>query len=242
MIWLCMALVAACALAPFGWGVWHGGRVRGRREAAMALHRAQLTELDRDLAEGRLLESEHAAAQLEVQRRLLADAEMAEAETRKSGSVAVVLTAVLVPAVALFLYVEDGVPNYRAAAANAAAEAAEQKNGAELARDAELVGKLREALARLDPSTEEARKGFIMLGNGELSLGQLPEAADAWRKALAVRFDPRLAAETAEIITDASGRVTPEAAALFKRALAEAPADVPWRKAAEKRVSEAGGS
>jgi len=94
----------------------------------------------------------------------------------------------------------------------------------------------------MDPTTERARQGFLMLGSGELELGHLPEAADAWRKALAVRFDPTLGAETAEVITDSSGRVTPEAAALFKRALAEAPADVPWRKAAEKRVAEAGGS
>jgi cytochrome c-type biogenesis protein CcmH len=81
-----------------------------------------------------------------------------------------------------------------------------------------------------------------MLGRTEVSLGHLPEAASAWRRALATRFDPTLAAETAEVITDSEGHVTPEAAALFKRALAEAPADVPWRKAAEKRVSEAGGS
>lgn len=242
MIWFYLALVAMVALAPFGWAVWRGGRVRGRRDAAMALHRAQLVELDRDLAEGRLLDSEHAAARLEVQRRLLADAELTEAEGAKSGSLAVVLTAALVPALALLLYVKDGTPNYRAKAAAAQEAAAAQGSSIEMARYAEITQQLKAALAKMNPGDVRARKGYVMLGNAELALGQLAEAANAWRTALAVQFDPTLGAETAEVITDSEGHVTPEAASLFKRALAEAPADVPWRKAAEKRVAEAGGS
>ena len=69
MIWLSIVVVALVAMAPLGVSVWRGGGLRSRREAALALHRAQLTELDRDLAEGRLLATEHEAARLEVQRR-----------------------------------------------------------------------------------------------------------------------------------------------------------------------------
>jgi len=242
MIWLCIALVAACALAPFGWTIFHGGRVRGRRDMALALHRAQLTELDRDLAEGRIMEAEHAAARLEVQRRLLADAELSEAQAGHSSSLAIVLTAALIPAAAVLLYVADGSPNYRAAAAAGQAELAEQARNRESARDAELVERLRVVLSTMDPTSEKTREGYVMLGRTEVSLGHLPEAAAAWRRALATRFDPILGAETAEVITESEGHVTPEAASLFKRALAEAPPDVPWRKAAEKRLSEAGGS
>jgi cytochrome c-type biogenesis protein CcmH len=242
MIWVFIVLVAAVALAPFGWAIWRGGQVRSRREAALALHRAQLDELDRDLAEGRLLETEHAAARLEVQRRLIAEAELSEDGAGRSGSTAVVLTAVLVPVLALFLYVVDGMPNYRAVAAAAQQEAAKQADEANTMRDSELVMRLQTVLATMDPADERTRKGYIMLGNAELKIGQLPEAAEAWKKALASKFDPTLGAETAEILTDSAGRVTPEAAALFKRALAEAPADVAWRKAAEKRLAEAGGS
>jgi cytochrome c-type biogenesis protein CcmH/NrfG len=81
-----------------------------------------------------------------------------------------------------------------------------------------------------------------MLGNAELELGHLTEAVEAWKVALAGHFDPRLGAETAELITETTGHVTPEAESLFKRALAEAPPNVPWRQAAEKRVAEAGKS
>lgn len=242
MIWVYLALVAAIALSPLGWSAWRGGRLRGRRDAALALHRAQLTELDRDLAEGRLMPAEHEAARLEVQRRLLAEAEQTETQAATSGPLGVLITAALVPALALFLYVESGTPDYAARRIAAAQQAEAAAKSSDIARDEELVGRLRMTLATLDPHDERTLRGYVMLGNAEVELGHLKEAVDAWRLALAGHFDPRLGAETAELITETSGKVTPEAASLFKRALAEAPADVPWRKAAEKRVAEAGGS
>jgi cytochrome c-type biogenesis protein CcmH len=242
MIWVCILLVAAVALAPFGWSVWHGGRVRGRRDAAIALHRAQLAELDRDLAEGRLLAAEHEAARLEVQRRLLAEADRTEAETARSGPLGVALTAALVPAVALVLYLADGMPDYAAHRAAAGQQISDAKRNQELLHDEELVARLRATLAKLDPHAERTQHGYVMLGNAELELGHLTEAVEAWKVALAGHFDPRLGAETAELITETTGHVTPEAESLFKRALAEAPPNVPWRQAAEKRVAEAGKS
>jgi cytochrome c-type biogenesis protein CcmH len=242
MIWFYLALLAALALAPLGWSVWRGGRLRGRRDAALALHRAQLAELDRDLAENRILPAEHAAARLEVQRRLLAEADTDEAGTSQSSPLALVITAALVPALAVILYVADGMPDY-AARRIAAEDALKNSDQAkQQAADLEIIGKLRGVLATMDPHSERARNGFVLLGNAELTLGNLPDAADAFRKALDTRFEPTLGAETAEIITEIAGKVTPEAAGLFKRALAEAPANVPWRKDAAKRLAEAGGS
>jgi cytochrome c-type biogenesis protein CcmH len=231
-----MAAVALLALVPLGWAMLSGGRLRGRRDAALALHRAQLEELDRDLAENRLLPAEHAAARLEVQRRLLAEADQVEAGARTSSLFPVVLTAALVPAVALVIYAADGgAPDYR----QRAAAAAQAQAGASTAEDEAVMARLRASLAKLDPHAESTRQGYLLLGNAELRLGHLPETADAFRHALEIRFDPSLGAETAEVITELESHVTPEAKALFVRALAEAPADVPWRKDAEKRVLEA---
>jgi cytochrome c-type biogenesis protein CcmH len=241
MIWIAIAVVAVLALAPFLWFVSRGGRVRGRRDAALALHRAQLAELDRDLEEGRILPAEHEAARLEVQRRLLADAELSDGEPGRSGQIAVVATALLVPAVAIVLYVIDGVPNYRQAASEAAAATA-PPTPEQVAKDKEIIEKLKAALLRMDPSADRTRQGYMMLGNAELSVGDLPGAADAFQTALKARFEPSLGAETAEVMSELAGRVTPEAAELFRRALKEAPADVPWRKAAEKRLADAGGA
>jgi cytochrome c-type biogenesis protein CcmH len=89
----------------------------------------------------------------------------------------------------------------------------------------------------MDPKDATTRQGYVLLGNAEASRGNMPEAAAAWGTALAAHFDPTLAVETAEAMTEAAGHVTDESAALFRRALAEAPADAPWRPMAEKRIA-----
>lgn len=105
--------------------------------------------------------------------------------------------------------------------------------------EARLIDQLRVRLARLNPHTDQARQGYVLLGNVEGSRGNLPAALEAWRTALAIRFDATLAAETAEMQTQLEGHVTPESAALFRQALAAAPADAPWRKLVEQRLAEA---
>ena len=50
MIWLALVLMAAAAMAPLALSLNRDAAARNRRDAAVALHRAQLVELDRDLA------------------------------------------------------------------------------------------------------------------------------------------------------------------------------------------------
>jgi cytochrome c-type biogenesis protein CcmH len=241
LIWGLVVVLAALTLAPLAWSVTRGTSVRGRRDAAILLHRAQLSELDRDLAAGRLLPEEHAAAKLEVQRRLLADAALSEAEPPPPGRIALLLTVVAVPGAALALYLYGGHPDYRAeermaaAATEAGAQTAEADKQA-----ATLIAQLRARLAIMDPMSDHAREGYLILGRTEMSLGHLPEAADAFQHALAAKFDPSLAATTAELMTESEGHMSDQAAALFRRALAEAPPDVRWRRAVEARLAKPG--
>jgi cytochrome c-type biogenesis protein CcmH len=235
MIWLAIAMLAAVALAPLAWSLRRAAVARSRRDAAIELHRAQLSELDRDLADGRIAESEHASAVLEVQRRLLAAAGSAEGVSRRSTSSPVLLAMLIVPIGALVLYLIGGSPQLPAEPlADRIAAAREREQ-----HEAALIAQLRQKLTELDPRSEQARQGYVLLGNAEASRGRLGEAANAWRTALSVRFDPTLAAEAAEAISEVQGHVTNEAATLFRRALAESPPDAPWRPMAEKRLSEA---
>ena len=98
---------------------------------------------------------------------------------------------------------------------------------------------LRQRLTQLDPKSETARQGYVLLGNAQDSLGRLPDAVLAWRTALAIRFDATLAAQIAETQARLDGQVTPATAALFRRALDAAPPDAPWRALAEQRLTEA---
>ena len=243
MIWFAALALAALTLAPLALFTWRGGRLRGRQEAAIALHRAQLAELDRDLAEGRLLTAEHEAAKLEVQRRLLADAALPDAAGRGAGRGFVQATAVLIPLAAVGLYLTSGHPGFPPADTAAPSRSAMPSAGdaARRAQDEALIAQLRNKLAVMDPHAAQTIKGYEVLGNAELSAGHLPEAAAAWQHVLNDRFDPTLAAETAEVMTEAADHVTMQALSLFKRALAQAPADAPWRPMAERRVAEAGG-
>jgi cytochrome c-type biogenesis protein CcmH len=237
MSFLPMLLLAAACLAPVAFLFWRPGQARGRREAALALHRAQLADLDRDLAEGRLAPAEHAGAALEVQRRMLRAAGQPEREAASGGGTVLALALGFAPALALVLYLVGGQPGLPSVP-HAEMVAAQKQ---EAARAAALAGQLRDRLKTVDPMSDMGRRGYVMLGELEVDRGDLAAAASAWETALNAGFDPTLAARTADALSAAAGHVTPAAAALFRRALAEAPPDAPWRPYAEQRLASAGG-
>ena len=228
MIWLAILVLAVAALAPLALVLRRRTAARGGRDPAIALHRDQLAELDRDLAEGRILPAEHATAKLEVQRRLLHAAGADEAAARPGSRAPVIAALALVPVLALGLYVIGGSPNLPEASSREAHAAEEDA----------LIAQLRERLAALDPHSEQARQGFLLLGNIEESRGNDAAAAVALRAALQVRFDPVLAARAAEAATRAEGGISDSTASLYRRALAAAPPDAPWRQAVEQRLAE----
>jgi len=232
-LWLGIAVLAAVALAPLALSLRRGVTARGRREAAVALHRSQLAELDRTLADARIGPTEHAAAVLEVQRRLLAAADSADPVASASSRSAIWAVLALVPVAALLLYVVGGSPELPALPLKERLAAMRQRVREEEA----LVAQLRVVLAKLDPHSDKAREGYVLLGNAEARLGDIQGAASAWQSALESKFDPTLAVEAAEAMTEANGHVTDEAAALFRRALADAPQDAPWRAMAERRLN-----
>ncbi len=236
MTYLPMLLLALTCLAPALLVLWRPGRGRTRQESALALHRTQLADLERDLAEGRLAQSEHASAVLEVKRRLLRAADDADAEPERRSGTLLVAAMGLIPAVALVLYLIGGSPGMPSVP-HAELVAVAQRRAAEAAQ---LTGQLEGRLKTLDPASPQARQGYVMLGELQMDQGDPAGAAAAWRTALASQFEPTLAARTADALATAAGRVTPEAAALFRRALAAAPPDAPWRAYAEQKLAAAG--
>ena len=242
MIFVAIALFAAIALAPLALSLRWAARARSRRDSALAVHRAQLAELERDAAEGSIRPAEHASAVLEVQRRLLADAaapdELAIAGPgTRLGRARVVTAMVLIPLGALGLYLVNGHPELPAEPL--AARIARARH--EATRSEKLIAELRAKVKTLDPKSDVARQGYMLLGNAEESLGHFNRASAAWRAALAVRFDAQLAAAAAELQTRADGKVSRASAALFRQALAAGPANAPWRSLVLQRLRTVGG-
>lgn len=235
MIWLWMAVLALLAIAPVLVAWSRRGTIRYRRDTAMALHRAQLDEIERDRIDGRLPDSEFQGARLEVQRRLLDADAIAEPEANRSARLLLVATLIAIPAAALALFLPFSLPivpsepHARVVATLSAATT----------RDDALIARLERKLAQIPPHTERARQGYLLLGQALVSQHKLAAAARAWSTALAMKFNPTLAAETAEAETEAAGHVTPTAATLFHQALDRAPTTAPWRSLAEQRLREA---
>jgi cytochrome c-type biogenesis protein CcmH len=234
MIWLAAAILAGVALLPMLWSIGRTAAPRGRREAALAFHRAQLAELDLDLADGRIAAEEHAAAVQEVQRRALAAAAEGELVPARSARSPLLVACILVPLAGFALYIVGGSPDIPSVPLAQRIAAAKQRAREEM----QLIDLLRQKLSTLDPHSDRARQGYVLLGNAEARMGRMQQAAGAWSIALNTRFDPTLAAEAAEALTEAAGHVTDQAAVLFRRALAESPADAPWRPMVVKRLAE----
>ena len=231
MIFVLIALLALLVLVPVLLVLRGQVESRGARDLAVDLHKTQLRELDRDLAEGRIMPAEHATAKLEVQRRLLAAAAAEETAPRMGARWPVIATVVLVPLVAAGLYaVSDSKPMMPSAA-----------GGGDVARASEeqqLIEGLRTQLAIMDPNTDKARQGFALLGTVEEQRGNDAGAAAAFKMALQGKFDPAIAARAADASVRAEGGVSESSAALFRRALAAAPADAPWRDFVEQRLKQ----
>ncbi|MBW6400143.1 c-type cytochrome biogenesis protein CcmI [Roseomonas sp. HJA6] len=263
MLWILLALLALTALLPLGYALLKPGAARGRREADMALYRAQLAELDRDREVGRLNEAEHRAATLEVQRRLIAAADRTEAApTTGRGAVMLLALPGLLAVAGLGLYLLRGTPGMPSAPYTLRAEAQ--------ARDDQIMALMRARVAALDQGTEQARRGWILLGNAERGRGRADAAIEAWERAATIRLDANIAGDIAELelergnaaaaepwitrglaaeaadprlrflagLIDAEGGRAAEARAKWQALLTDTPADAPWRAMLERRLSD----
>jgi cytochrome c-type biogenesis protein CcmH len=111
MIFIYMFGLAIVLMVPLAFTFSGGRTARDRREAALALHRAQLEELTRDLADNRIGAPEYAAARLEVERRLLAADSLKERALDGNARFLLVVTIIAIPVVAFALYLPGSTPN-----------------------------------------------------------------------------------------------------------------------------------
>ncbi|MFC7734998.1 c-type cytochrome biogenesis protein CcmI [Roseomonas sp. GCM10028921] len=217
MTWILAGALALAALLPLALVIWRPTRALDRGAADRALYRAQLAELERDRALGRLDEAAHAAALIEVQRRLLAVPEAAPA--RLGGRGPLIAGLAFIPALAFAIYFLNGLPGMPSATF------AERQDAT--ARDEALLAQLRARLAAIPAGNPAARQGWLLLAEAERNRGRHAEAAAAYAEVLRAGFDPDIAAQRAQVLLEA-GRVE-EAAAFLSDSLPRAPEHVGLR-------------
>jgi cytochrome c-type biogenesis protein CcmH len=183
MIFLMMLGLALVLMLPLVVMFIAPRRTQGRREAALALHKAQLVELARDLADGRIGEAEYAAAKLEVERRLLTADTSVEPAWNGNAKLLLIATVVAIPVAAFALYLPGSTP-FVPSEPHAQWLAKEQAGQAKLAV---FVNELRARLATEDPNSADASQGEAYLGEalaeqaGEIT----PEALGYFKQSLA---------------------------------------------------------
>lgn len=236
MIWLACALLALATLLPLLLALHpRASAVIDRREADIALYRAQTAELARDLEQGRISSAEHDAAAAEISRRLLAaDTAPARRSILRSSSLPVLLAFTLVPALGFALYLYKGHPELPALPFVEAQRMRDQEDT--------LINLLRARLLTLDQTTERTREGWLLLANAERNRQNYTAAVDAYKRALEIRFDPDLAFQIGTMLMAARGEVTEETRDYYRRALEAAPPNARWRGMAEQLLSQENGT
>jgi cytochrome c-type biogenesis protein CcmH len=223
MIWfwivagLLILVALAALLRPL---ISRAGRGADEGEAAVAMFRRQLADIDRELAQGRLASEEAAATQTEITRRMLAAADREREESAAAYSTeaswrtgAAVGVAGLLPAAALAIYFAVGAP--ATIDPPAAAETARGAGPHDITELAAAVDQLKVRLER-EPDHPE---GWVLLGRTFASLQRFDEAREAYGRAIAFKPDePQLHAELGEVLVlAAGGTVTPSAEAEFAK-------------------------
>jgi cytochrome c-type biogenesis protein CcmH len=193
-----------------------------------------LLEAEQDLAATGGSGDDRAGAAADVQRRMLASVDEREADLRHGTKAPLLATLATVPLVALALYVTNGSPNLPSVAGGSAVAEPVLSPGAEHT----LLAAMHARAVSLPPNSAGARSAYIALGRAQAEHGDMSAAAVAWGTALDISFDPTLAAATAEALSEGSGHVGARARELFRKALASAQPDAPWRPMVEKRLSE----
>jgi len=160
-----------------------------RKAINIELYRTQLAKLEEELKEGMLEQQAFDAAKQEIDRNLLEDT--ADTDTiaqAKSGRVPAIITAIVVPVVAVSLYLGLG----RADLVDIQPQKAPDVHQIETMM-AKLINHLKE-----QPDDSE---GWVMLGRSYTALNEYDKAQNAYHKAYAlIGDDPDFLADYAEII------------------------------------------
>ena len=189
VFWLIAAAMTGLALAfvlPFLMAR-QAPPMHGRRAPLnAAVYRENLAELEREREAGRLTDSQYAQAREEMEGRLLGDATDDDADCRPALAPRgfAILLVFSLPALAFGLYALFGEPWAVEVAPDAASASAYAAPGAPLRRDDLVRHLLRNA---------RDGRGWVLLARMDFAEDRFADAAESYRKALAV--SPKVAAD-----------------------------------------------
>ncbi len=219
--------VAAALLVLAMAMLWRGLR-RGSAPAApgvsnLTLLKAQLRQLDQELADGAIDAAQHRSARTEIERRVL-DEESVASTPQHAGSPRATQWALLlaVPLLALGLYALLGNP---AALTPHARSAASEPTREQV--DA-MVAQLAERMDKQPPGNVADTEGWVMLGRSYSMLQRYPEASRAFARALELMpGNPQILVDQADVLAmQRGGDLQGEPLRLIEQALRHDPTNL----------------
>ena len=208
VFWLISAIFVAIALAfvvpPLLQSEETGPEEEARetKEANVAVYQDQISELEKDLANGIISQEQYQQERDEIERRLLEDVSTASAGNDASetsgkktsivarGRAPVYAVALGIPLIAIALYMRLGNPAAVSGAATATAQApfAAGPSANEQMTQQRMEANVAALAKRLEQNPNDVQ-GWTMLGRSYLTLEKYSEASQAYEKATALRSD-----------------------------------------------------
>jgi len=190
-------------------------------QSNLALLRAQLQQIDLDLAQGRLDAAQHQAARTEVERRVLEEESVAVTPEREgSPRATLLLLLVAVPVLVLGLYALVGSPQ-AVSPPLAQGEPSPQEVEA-------MVAKLAERMEKQPPGNVDDTEGWVMLGRSYAVMQRYPEASRAFARALQLMpGDAQILVDQADVLAmQQGGNLQGEPLRLIELALKNNPSNL----------------
>jgi cytochrome c-type biogenesis protein CcmH len=215
LLWIILGVMTLTAALILAWPLFDSRRFKNDSSFALAVYRDQLAEINHDAARGILDETQARAAQIEIERRILALADAPKFQPAKAPSpMLIIAMAVVLPLGAFGLYLHLGSPGLPGQPAQGLADS--------VAASPELQA-LQAAVAQApgDPAT------WRVLGEGLMAARRPSDAANAFARALGLGDrDPKLQSRYGSaLVLAAQGRVDDRAKAAFDAALKADPTD-----------------
>ncbi|MFN3233221.1 MAG: c-type cytochrome biogenesis protein CcmI [Alphaproteobacteria bacterium] len=223
MIYALLTLLALASAAVIAWPLMRRPKDDVERsDAATALYRAQLLELETDLERGLISAAEAESARIEIQRRLLRESDQTDLQSLPSPGgtrsvVAITLIALTIVGSAL-LYLERGHPDLAWAPAPDRMENVTENSD---------VDTLVLQLAKRMEERPDDIEGWLLLGPTAQTVGRFDLAVEAYRQTIRLRPDePALKLDLGQALTaEAAGLVTDEARSIFQQVLDASPGE-----------------
>jgi cytochrome c-type biogenesis protein CcmH len=229
MIWIAIGLMALATIAALLWPILKAPAATMSRAAYdMTVFQDQLKEVDRDLERGVLTADEADAARLEIQRRILSaskapmETTTSETEPKTSrgriGIAAVV--AVLVPLLAVGIYIEVGAPGLTKPEALKAEANGEGQTAEHGGPSDEQINKMVEQLAQKVAQNPNDAEGVTLLARTYRQLGRFADAVKQYNHLVLLKPEADTFSSLGEVIVAAAdGQVSKEAHDALLKAL-----------------------